>query len=138
MLEDGTHATLQDYYDVGKRGNIKSFYAMKSLDGHHNVAKVIAYGTLDRLRSTIPAKLSPHQQPQKGGLVVELLANGTLLSRIHQGAFYGKKNEHACKKTGMQLLDGLIHMHERGVAHNAIAPDNVAFKEDVPKYIGFD
>ncbi|KAH7137926.1 kinase-like domain-containing protein [Dendryphion nanum] len=69
-------------------------------------------------------------------LMLELLEGGTLQAQITAQAYKG--NELVTKTAIAQVFNGVMHMHDKGVAHQDLKGDNVMFdKSGVVKVIDF-
>jgi len=55
-------------------------------------------------------------------MVMELVTGGNLLSRVVQA---GVLNESTTKRIARSILNGLLHLHQRGIYHNDLQPSNI-------------
>lgn len=63
-------------------------------------------------------------------LILELLTGGPILQRVANKEFYGSYCENDVITLVRGLTKGLAHLHELGIAHRDVKPENVLFASD--------
>ena len=95
---------------------------LRTLGRHPNLAGLIATATINRVDQT--GKVRPHYK-----LVVMEVVNGRELAE--HVAIEGAMRESVARSIFLQVLDGLAHMHKRGVIHRDLKPENMMVTGDV-------
>lgn len=114
---------LEPGCEVQKLAEIEAeLETLRALGNHPNIAGLIATATINRVDQN--GKVRPHYK-----LVVMEVVNGRELAE--HVAIEGPMRESVARSIFLQILDGLAHMHKRGVIHRDLKPENMMVTGDV-------
>mmetsp|Transcript_39717 Transcript_39717/g.97625 ORF Transcript_39717/g.97625 Transcript_39717/m.97625 type:complete len:754 (-) Transcript_39717:484-2745(-) len=146
----GQGCQIQDFYDVGSRLTADACGAggevmrgVHKADGQSFAVKVIQLDKTREDRSQIQTlgevnhpgiiKLVDwFETPATLYVVMELALGGEMFGRIAERRAYTERDAAACFK---QVLEAVGHMHNRGIVHCDLKPENVLYEDDTDRQI---
>lgn len=146
----GMYRCLQDYYQVGKvwgeGATCRVSECINKYTGEIGALKIRVnpqdelgrQGMYNELRILQILAKTPHPAiptlldyffDEKGDimLVEELMSGGELLDKISREAYF---SESEARKYFRAIAEGILHLHENGIAHRDIKPSNIMLKDD--------
>eukprot|EP00286_Rhodomonas_abbreviata_P019041 CAMPEP_0181309322 /NCGR_PEP_ID=MMETSP1101-20121128/11951_1 /TAXON_ID=46948 /ORGANISM="Rhodomonas abbreviata, Strain Caron Lab Isolate" /LENGTH=646 /DNA_ID=CAMNT_0023415797 /DNA_START=33 /DNA_END=1969 /DNA_ORIENTATION=+ len=145
----GPNLKIDDYYDIGSRlteessgGSGEVVRGIRRSDGLAFAVKVVSMDEAREDRSQIDALTEVNhdaliklvdwfETPDTLYVVMELAMGGELFGRIAQGAF----SERDAAAAFRQILEGIGHMHSRGIVHCDLKPENILYADETDRQI---
>eukprot|EP00913_Durusdinium_trenchii_P000865 g804.t1 len=113
---------LEPGCEVEKLAEIEAeLQTLRTVGRHPNLAGLIATANITRIDPS--GKVRPHYK-----MVVMEVVNGKELAE--HVALDGPMRESIARSLFLQILDGLDHMHKRGVVHRDLKPENLMVTGD--------